>query len=79
MGIPVYFYNYDMEIYESSRGLTVDYNDLPGFKSSDAKLLIQYIEKPYNHEELSNYIHKTIDNIEHCTEKMAADILSMCI
>ena len=77
--IPIYFYNYDIGIYESSRGLTIDYNDLPGFKSSDAKTLVQYLEESYNYEELSNYINKTIDNIENCTKKMAADILSMCV
>lgn len=75
-GIPLYFYNYDAELYEDVRGLTIDYNDLPGYKEKDAKKLVEKLELEYDYEYMEKYIRKYIENVDNCAEKMAADIES---
>lgn len=77
-GIPVYFYNYDMELYTEVRGLAIDYNDLPGFKEKTAKKFVESLEKPYDYEYLNSFINKIIDNTSNCTKKMADDMVAMC-
>ena len=57
-GIPLYFYNYDMAIYEDVRSLTINYEDLPGFKEQKAKDLVASLEKPYDYNYLKSYIDK---------------------
>ena len=76
-GIPVYFYNYDMENYSEKRGLAIDYNVLPGYKESDAQRLVDSLERPYDYDYLNSFIKEMINNTENCTEKMAADIASL--
>ncbi|MBR2877355.1 MAG: CDP-glycerol glycerophosphotransferase family protein [Clostridia bacterium] len=76
-GIPLYFYNYDMNTYENVRGLAIDYNVLPGYKEQNAKKLVESFEKPYDYEYLNSYIRLHIENIKDCTRKMAADIISL--
>ncbi len=78
MGIPLYFYNYDMDLYENNRGLEIDYNILPGYKSGDAKSVVESLELPYDYEYHSRFINRMITNTENCTANMAADIASMC-
>lgn len=75
--IPIYFYNYDMELYEENRGLVVDYDALPGYKSPDPAELVASLEKPYDIEYLDSFVKSVIDNTENCSEKMADDIASM--
>ena len=76
-GIPVYFYNYDMDNYREKRGLAIEYDVLPGYKESDAKKLVESLELPYDYEYLNKFISGMITDTENCTEKMAADIASM--
>lgn len=78
MGIPLYFYNYDMDLYENNRGLAIDYDSFPGYKSGDAKVLVESLELPYDYEYHSKFINRMITNTDNCTENMAADIASMC-
>lgn len=78
MGIPLYFYNYDMDLYENNRGLEIDYNILPGYKSGDANELVKSLELPYDFEYHSQFINSMITNTNDCTVNMAADIASMC-
>lgn len=73
-GIPLYFYNFDIENYVGVRGLTINYDDLPGFKCKTAKELVESFEKPYDTEYLKSYISKYIENTEDCAKKMAEDI-----
>lgn len=75
--VPLYFYNYDMESYEDVRSLTIDYNDLPGFKSQNAKELVESLGKSYDYDYLQKYINKYIENTEDCAKKMAEDIISL--
>lgn len=76
-GIPLYFYNYDMTIYEDVRSLTINYEDLPGFKEQKAKDLVASLEKPYDYNYLKSYIDKYIENTVNCAEKMADDIVKI--
>ena len=78
MGIPLYFYNYDMDLYENNRGLEIDYNILPGFKAGNANELVKSLELPYDFEYHSQFINTMITNTNDCTVNMAADIASMC-
>lgn len=75
--IPLYFYNYDMANYDVARGFVIDYDELPGFKESDAKALVESIEKPYDYDYLKSFINKYVENTVNCTEKMAEDIHNM--
>ena len=78
MGIPVYFYNYDMALYVEKRGLAIDYGILPGYKSTDAATLVESLELAYDYEYLSEFISSMISNTQNCTSKLAADIISLC-
>ncbi len=72
--IPLYFYNYDMDNYETARGLAIDYDVLPGFKAKTAKELVESLEKEYDYEYLESFIKQNVENKENCTKKIADDI-----
>ncbi len=76
LNIPLYFYNFDMNTYADVRGLTIDYNELPGFKAQTAKELVSALEKEYDYNYLKAYIDKYIENTADCAEKMAEDIIN---
>lgn len=78
MGIPLYFYNFDIDLYENARGLVIDYSLLPGYKEKTAKQLVESFEKEYDYDYLNSFINGIIDNTDNCTEKMANDIAEMC-
>ncbi len=75
--IALYFYNYDMENYDTARGFVIDYNELPGYKEKSAAELVESLEKPYDYEYLKAFINKYVENTKGCTEKMAADIIGL--
>lgn len=68
--IPLYFYNFDFSNYENNRGLTIDYNNLPGYKCNNAKELVKSLEKKYDMDYLIMYINKYVSNTTKCTEKI---------
>lgn len=74
MGIPLYFYNYDMESYENKRGLAIDYNELPGYKEKEALLLVRDLEKKYDKNYMNKFIKKYVENTKDCTKKIVKDI-----
>ncbi|MBE6776526.1 MAG: polyribitolphosphotransferase [Ruminococcaceae bacterium] len=76
-GIPIYFYNYDFDNYETARGLAIDYNELPGFQEKDASKLVANLEKLYNYNYLQNFISKNVENTKNCTQIMAEDVLKI--
>lgn len=76
-GIPLYFYNFDMEDYINRRGLTIDYNSLPGFKSSDAQILCESFEKEYDYDYHKSYMSAYVENTDACAYKMAEDIKTL--
>ena len=72
--IPLYFYNYDADVYDNVRGLTIDYNQLPGYKEQTAQALVDSLELPYDMDYLRKYIKKYVTNTDNCALKMANDI-----
>lgn len=74
LNIPLYFYNFDMDKYNISRGLAIDYNELPGYKSSNPKEIVKYLDKEYDYTYLKKFINKYVTNKEQCTKKMVEKI-----
>lgn len=72
--IPLYFYNYDIADYDVVRGLALDYNELPGYTSSNANELSKLLEKEYDYEYLEKFIHKYVENTKDCTTKIVEEI-----
>ena len=70
--IPLYFYNFDMELYTDGRGLAIDYeNELPGLTSKDAKVIADAIEnKTYDMEELKRFSDKYVVPVENTTKNI---------
>lgn len=73
-GIPLYFYNFDMNEYDDIRGFNIDYNELPGYTSSDPKEIVESLEKEYDYNYLKEFIRKYVTNQENCAVKMARKI-----
>lgn len=76
-GIPLYFYDFDIELYQNARGLVIDYSVLPGYKEKNAEKLVESFEKEYDYAYLQSFISGIIDNVDDCTEKMADDIVGI--
>jgi len=74
LNIPLYFYNFDMEKYDVARGLAIDYNELPGYTSSDPKTLVESLNKEYDYNYLKQFINKYVTNQTQCALKMAGKI-----
>lgn len=70
--IPLYFYNFDMQIYEDGRGLAIDYeNELPGVTSGEAKIIADAIENiAYDMEELKRFSDKYVAPVENATKNI---------
>lgn len=77
--IPLYFYNFDMELYRNNRGLAIDYEkELPGVISPCAEELIHAMEhKAYNMEELKQFSKKYIQPTENATQDIVEFIYSL--
>lgn len=69
-GIPLYFYNFDMNDYTIKRGLNIDYKELPGYTRSNAKALIETLELKYDYQYLKKFINKYVTNQKDCTKKL---------
>ena len=69
--IPLYFYAYDLDKYENIRGLALDYNELPGYTSGNAKELASSLTKKYDMKYLKKFIKKYVENTKGCTQKIA--------
>lgn len=71
--IPLYFYNFDMDLYKDNRGLALDYEkELPGIISSDPRVIIDGIEhKEYDFLRLKKFTDKYI----HPTSNATRDIV----
>lgn len=69
--IPIYFYNFDMADYEEERGLALDYKELPGYTSRDAKELIASLDKEYDMEYYQEFMKKYVFNTKNCAKEVA--------
>jgi len=73
-GIPLFFYNFDMDLYVDERGLAIDYyNELPGVISKHADVIISAIEEErlyhrYDREKLKKFTDKYIQPTKHATQ-----------
>lgn len=78
-GIPLYFYNFDMELYANGRGLAIDYyKELPGAISGDAKEIIAAIESGgYDKEALADFSDKYVAPVEHATKDIVDFVFSL--
>jgi len=73
-GIPLYFYDFDLEKYLEARGLAIDYDELPGFKEKSGAKLVKDLEKKYDMKTLEKFIDKYVENTDDCTVKLAREI-----
>lgn len=78
--IPLFFYNFDMELYLDGRGLAIDYNrELPGVISSDpveiAEAIARQVERhTYDMEALRRFAEKYVTPTAHATKDIVAFI-----
>ena len=72
--IPLYFYNYDMDKYDTVRGFNIDYSTLPGYTEGDPKKLAEDLDKPYDMEYFREFMHKYVENTDDCALKLAQEI-----
>lgn len=70
--VPLYFYNFDMELYTDGRGLAIDYeNELPGITSKDANVIVDAITNiAYDMEELKRFSDKYVLPVENATKNI---------
>lgn len=72
--VPLFFYNFDMDLYTDKRGLAVDYyNELPGVISRDADTIagaidMQETKQTYDMDELRAFAEKYIRPTKHATK-----------
>lgn len=78
MGIPVYFYNFDMDQYFHTRGLAIDYEkEIPVPAQQDPKKLAETIHKGnYDYDRLQEFADKYIQYDGHAGRDLANYILS---
>lgn len=77
LGIPLYFYNFDMEEYLDGRGLAVDYyGELPGVISGEASEIAEAIGSgEYDLEKLEGFARKYVRPTKHATEDIVDFVL----
>lgn len=70
--IPLYFYNFDMDLYVDGRGFAIDYeNELPGVISKEAEEIIKGIQTgTYDMEYLREFSEKYVQPVENATGKI---------
>lgn len=68
--IPLYFYNFDMKSYKDKRGLALNYDELPGFTSSDPTELIKSLDKEYDMKYYQEFMKKYVHNTKDCAKKV---------
>ena len=77
--IPLYFYNFDMELYADGRGLALDYEqEVPGPVSDDAKEIIAAIEtKEYDMDALKRFADKYVNPVGHATKDIVDFVFTL--
>lgn len=81
--IPLYFYNFDMELYTDGRGLAIDYcKELPGLISGDAREIAAAIESAgddggYDMEALGRFAEKYVTPTKHATKDIVDFVFSL--
>lgn len=78
-GIPLYFYNFDMELYTDGRGLALDYeNEVPGPVSKDAEEIVSAIRTgEYDLEALRVFADKYVTPVKHATKDIVDFVFTL--
>lgn len=79
--IPLYFYNFDYDIYLNNRGLAIDYyNELPGVISKDPKIIMDDIEKNnYDYLKLKKFSDKYVKPCKSATKNIVDFIFKIMV
>lgn len=77
--IPLYFYNFDMELYAGERGLALDYEqEVPGPVSGNAKEIIAAIgSKEYDMDVLKRFADKYVTPTNHATKDIVDFVFTL--
>lgn len=77
--IPLYFYNFDMELYDDVRGLAIDYyNELPGVIAKEPSKILKDIENNnYDYENLKKFTDKYIKPTKNATKDIVKFIMEL--
>ena len=73
--IPLYFYCYDIDNYLKTRGIALDYKELPGYQEKSAKKLVKDLDKKYDMNYLKKFIKKYVVSSNNCTSKLVEKIV----
>ena len=70
--IPLYFYNFDMELYKDGRGFAIDYeHELPGVTSCNAGEIAAAIQRgDYDMDYLKQFVEKYVSPVENATSNI---------
>ncbi len=79
--IAIYFYNFDMDLYLTNRGLAIDYNkELPGVIAKDPKIIMNSIENDdYDYVTLKKFADKYVRPTKHATSDIVDFIFEIMI
>ena len=77
--IPLYFYNFDMDLYEDGRGFAIDYEgELPGTISKNAEEIMRSIgEEEYDMNYLKQFLEKYVEPVENATGKIVEFVFQL--
>lgn len=81
--IPLFFYNFDMDLYTDGRGLAIDYyKELPGPISGDAREIASAVESAetdggYDMEALGKFAEKYVAPTKHATKDIVDFVFSL--
>lgn len=81
LNIALYFYNFDMDLYEDNRGLAIDYyKELPGVISKTPDKIIKDIEQNnYDYLKLKKFTDKYVKPVKHATSDIVDFIYEIMI
>lgn len=79
LGLPLYFYTFDMNTYEKNRGFAIDYEEeMPGVISGDPDIIMKAIrENAFSKERVRAFTDKYVEQTDNATEKITKFVLSV--
>lgn len=79
LGLPLYFYTFDMNRYEKNRGLAIDYEaEMPGVISEDPDIIMKAIEEnAVSEEDVRAFTDKYVERTDNATEKITKFVLAV--
>ena len=77
---PIFFYVYDYDYYQKSRGFNIDvFQEMPEMTSKNAGEIVQWIEAgDYNYGRLGCFREKYVETLDFCnTERITEELLTL--